>query len=998
LEAWVASEGVISKASFDSFLMRLAIAKQLTGNILDQFIMTPMKDKAISVLQSTGVFDGGWKTSAEDNFEKYNQSVVHLGPGIKFMKDWANKLTFAQGINYVNSLKTGGGAGLANQKFSNLLGNHDFASRTRGGVTGVLEILCDDPHDHRALWFQGTKIRLESRLLDGRNRLATARGAEPLADPDKAIAMADLQLGILGPVDETTDVFFEIPSLVKNFFGQQLGDFASQDDYLKKLLDIRLVLNRTIDDLATPAFNYQPERLASKSVIAYLDHVYLERRYVDYVEALLKIKTADWERTRIYLSEASKSGDNHFENASRLSPGDQVALAAAQQSEEKELLELNDRLAYLKLEYFAYTGNYKAAASQVVEWATLANQLRKKNGESGTYNVRDVELEFKAKATAMETVAIYEGLLNEAILTIVTNGITTKVQERLLGSSERLGLWESIKKNQSVIATKLMQTAFPAHTLFSVEGIVGMAEGTAWTLVKEKIAFETAQMANSLSGNANAWDQSDFQAVVDNVFDSSKDILQAAYPVAREAVMERSAAWYAFEAEADMKLKAATEARNRLNDAMTRALADTEDRLTTLNWASMSKEDREAALNTVDDRLKGPLADIGVQRAMAQLSSAHEELDAILQKKNERIDKLKRYAGYLRILEEIEDRASKRLDAGMAQIEAEQTRNPAYMAAKAEAWKKIVFNKHSLGDLESLMEVDNPASLRKQLLTPNCDINVLRQAFEVSIKQAEADNNPSQVEHIRAIAAEVDDIRIDTINGILDEFLTESGYGREVALVIQGGAAKGNPEYQGLFADIDFTLMVHENSNVDQGKLKQDMLEYFAAKGFVLASKDSESSMDSEGFVQKLGKFDSRTATKKDIVEDLIEKGVDPTRFYTEGGTVWFINNAAYSGKLLWPKTGQGVKWVNLSKDFGHDLAVDMTRYLGFLTSPKYTEDYLKDKPEDYQVEALEAALGKTKYFIRLVDAYEIGHDQGNQIYNTRIERKQDTGEDTSYH
>ena len=144
LEAWVESGGLISRRHFDSYLMRLAISKQLTGNILDQFIMTPMKDQGIAVLQSMGIFDGGWKSSAEANFEKYKQSVIHLGPIISFLKTWVGKkqgsLTYQIGQNYIISIASGGGAGIANQNFSDLLGNYDFSSRTRGGVPNILEI------------------------------------------------------------------------------------------------------------------------------------------------------------------------------------------------------------------------------------------------------------------------------------------------------------------------------------------------------------------------------------------------------------------------------------------------------------------------------------------------------------------------------------------------------------------------------------------------------------------------------------------------------------------------------------------------------------------------------------------------------------------------------------------------------------------------------------------------------------------------------------------
>jgi hypothetical protein len=1016
IEEWVDRGGWVSRRQIDGLFMGLAAMKSILGNTLDQLITNPMQDYAIANLQSTGLFDGGWKTTAEDNWEKYQQAIAHISLRTKFLDNWAKSLTHAEGMRYVEALAIGRSKGVANRVFSDLLGNHDFTSRTRGGVLAILEVLCEDPADLRAMHYQSCRIRFEARLRDARNRLAKARGIEELSDPDAIISTADLQMGVLGPIDTWSDTFFEIPSLVKNLFGQQFGDYESQDLFMEALERQRSRLDLVLSALALPEIENDPLRLAAKYPEIFAEHAILENQLVDYADAGARIADVGWRRTQRFLRIKYTSPTGPIQELEPLGPEGESAITAAQKSSEYDLLSRNERIAFLKLEFFAYTGNYTAAAGQVIEWAKLENRKRRQNGEDGNVNVRDHELEFKAKAAAAEAVTVYESLLNEALLTMITGAVTSGLQEHLLSRIQGQEWLEDYLNKQTKtglqraqsVGTELLQTMLPGHEIFTKGryAFIGMAKDTGFKLVKQKIAFEMAQVANEFSVNSKAWDQADFQAVVDQAFGIGKDVFNETYPYARDAAIRNSIGWYANEKKVNELWKQAAEAHALLRDNMQTALMATKqakDEVTReKSWAEMPIAERLEALEAVDGRLRGATSDISVQYAMARARKIYGALETEIEDQRQRSLWLQNHFNRVSFLMKIHDAATHKIKSLGKNADKTEALNPSRLQAKAKSWENIIFSRHSVEDLEVLADPAGASLLRSKLLTPDFDIEILRSALESSINSAKARNNAAEEERIRDIAGAIDDIRIEKINSILAEFLDQSGFDSDVALVIQGGAAKGNPEYQGLFADIDFTLMVKEATSDERlTEIKEAMLEHFEKSGYRLAQEGVTSSMDSEGFVQKIGKLEPASAERKGIVADLLEKSVEPTRFYSEGGTLWFINNAAYSGKVLWLGDGQGVGWEQVPQEFGHDLAIDMTRYLGFLGSPKYTEKYLEGKSESYRRQVMESALKKTKYFIRLIDAYGIGHPQGNELYNQRIQRKPREGvesDDASYH
>ncbi|MCF6247112.1 MAG: hypothetical protein L3J69_07095 [Desulfobacula sp.] len=315
----------------------------------------------------------------------------------------------------------------------------------------------------------------------------------------------------------------------------------------------------------------------------------------------------------------------------------------------------------------------------------------------------------------------------------------------------------------------------------------------------------------------------------------------------------------------------------------------------------------------------------------------------------------------------------------------------------------------SVTSLKRLTDTSDDTGLHRHLLTDGFDVYLIRKGLQaakdrVSSRMKKDFKNikkyKAELEQINDIAEKVDDKRIKLINNTLEDFFNANPEHKSMVLgVMQGGAAKGNPEYQGIFGDIDFTILTRPGA--DGMKIKKDLETFFKEKGHPMATKetDGHSPMDTEAFIQGIGNFDSAKESLANIVTDVSVKMGDPTRFYSEAGGNWFINNMTYSGKLLWGQNPGAKKWSRITRGEANGLALDMCRYLSFLTDPKYESTKIAAMTDPAaQRKTLESALKKTKYFIRLIDAYMISHEKGNDLYHKRMDHKKKEVEDASYH
>ncbi|MEM9158183.1 MAG: hypothetical protein AAGB46_03965, partial [Verrucomicrobiota bacterium] len=879
---------------------------------------------------------------------------------------------------------------------------------------------------------------------NARDRILAAQGKE-VSNPYAEASVADIKLGALSTLNEPSDVLFKIPNMWRNFVGQFTSSYQSQKQYMATLDSQINAADELLNSLAKAQFSLERLRLSDRE--AHARYILLSQTCVEWNIADYNIQHQHWQRIKRYNSmlDKKRGRNQRFEG--------EVVFSETQRQEEARFAMLSTRQGFLKLQYMVYTANYAAAVLQTKKLEELENIRRNNLGIKQPADYRELEAELRIKAVSNQAVVAWEALLNQAITTVVTSKFSTYMHERMLSHFDPkwLARYQSdlLKEAaETTLQSRFMDTFVPWTRVCSQQGVLNLVTGTAVDVTKSKLAEEIAEAANKHWYQKAGYAQgSDYEAIVGELWDLGSDLRKQLQTVAIANFVANRTESAAQHAKYQNALEAADRARAALRGQLLVDTPEGEERSSISNTVrdlfdndeliDLSPAERKRRLDEIVESSNGDAAMKKLREDYAKYQRALVDLDTEYAAYKSRLDTVNGFllvgmqasSAFRWALEDVQklswqagdSRIRQRIRSAAVDQAVQGTRDLFDEYARAELRTRLVLGSHTLEDLEAMVSDDPWVNLNMPnvLLRRSNDIDAMRSVLKSSIeaalekkRKAKSDEDPRQnnpeYDRVMAVAEKIDAIRIDKINTLLARFLDESGHGEDMVLVIQGGAAKGNPEYQGIFGDIDFTLMLKPNHfegddkdaqyKKHQENIKEKLLQYFEENGYPLArSKDDESSMDSEAFIQPFDKFITEDAELKDAISDIVSKSKDPTRFYSEGGTEWFINNAAYSGKVLWPDKGKGVAWVDVHPSRGHGLAIDMARYLGFLGSPKYTEAYLNQHPEDKK-EYLAAALSKTKYFIRLIDAYEMGHPKGNELYNSRKDRKREEPRDESYH
>ncbi|MDH3592317.1 MAG: hypothetical protein OER88_10590, partial [Planctomycetota bacterium] len=108
--------------------------------------------------------------------------------------------------------------------------------------------------------------------------------------------------------------------------------------------------------------------------------------------------------------------------------------------------------------------------------------------------------------------------------------------------------------------------------------------------------------------------------------------------------------------------------------------------------------------------------------------------------------------------------------------------------------------------------------------------------------------------------------------------------------------------------------------------------------------------------------------------------------FHSAAGAGWARNFLAYRGAAVY---GGNQGRTMLEREQAHALALDAARHLGFLTDPRFLPDAVTASGGVAdQVRRLDAAMGQSEKFLRLVDAYLIGQKEGHELYAVRMDRR----------
>ncbi|TVQ85504.1 MAG: hypothetical protein EA400_15585 [Chromatiaceae bacterium] len=976
-------------------LALLAITHKLLGDSLSVTITTPVQDVLTEVAfkPAVGLFGGTVKTSVEKAWEQHLEQVAEIKRQMALLGALRQEITSTAAAKpYLEALVRGDPMASplgrrAPTTLRALLEDSDFIQATNGGLPWLLEPFCELSSQRNALLLRAAAFELEANARRAAVRVAAMRGL-PVENPELKLTHASFEEifkpgrpppALVGASDQLISnmpvlgglwTVYNLPTAVTQTIDYLYGNIQKQDDYLAALVRQQQSLMMVVNALETVGFDYG--RMKARWLdIHESDHLALLNGSSEYANAYRRIRDHELEfEKRLVVSRQREL------NRRALTPAGQTQLTAVQSRQDLESADLAVRAASAKLAGFALTGDYGAAAQQTRALEGLEAQRRRLLGiKPETVDLSQVAHAFEAEAVRRELVVVYTGLyqstVREMVLSLASDAIADSIVANLSG-------WVGKRFPRDAggvdLAGKLYGKLNPWAGVFSEQGVFNTFQSGL-----EGAAKSTA--AQVLAGLDHQFTEGEIEGALDFVYDVVKEVSQniRERPLvgAPEQVLDRAS---------DVALEEALS--RRIAELETFQMAEIEPLLRRLGQIGDDPDfdfQREQIVRQIAERVAAP-GQVALRAEIAALlAGAGDSFERRLAAENELVE------------------SAARIAIGVAELEArnrfrdaEEGSDPRRAAARAAAAADVLSRLRSesvaVEDLRRLVDANDPTGLSRRLLGAELDIDTVRSALRRARK-----NQPERAGEIDAIADQVDARRIEMVQGLIDDFMAASGLGNQVVAIVQGGAAKGNPEYQGLFGDIDFTVFVAPGAN--DNEIKQQILNFFRERAFPLATQEERSPMDTETFVQPAGRLDAADTPFGTLILDAAVKRKDATRFYSEGGGKWAMNNYAFSGKGLWGDVGEIRRWTRAEPREGYGLALDMARHLGFLSDPRSTPDSLARMTPEQRLRQLDGVLKDSKYFLRLVDAYVMGHDGlGNSLYNNRMQWRQDSGPDASYH
>jgi hypothetical protein len=1016
-DIWTSAE-LASKGKFNGLgpqiqsLALLGGAYRFLGSSFSILITTPVKDAFTeAIFKPMGNYAGlEIKNSMESALELYKQQRQALDVRIKLLQVIAEKTTkIEQGKAFISDIMQGGGlaggasvAGKAPMTTRSLLEDPDFVDESDGGLPWIFEITCESTAERAALLLHGARYEMAGRLRSAYARIAANRGMA-VDNPDRAVNQQVLQEltdpGSKPPEDfhefmiANTDQFlyslpiingikaaYELLPKFKNALQTIVGNIPDQDTYLQSLVEMQEKFDLLLAGLQT--HNYSFSALQTAQWNLFLFHLHLLNNSFEYAKAYNLLRTTAWERDKLFTFVTHSSG-----NGRELNSDGQGLLTAVEIGQKMEFTDLSTRTSFLKLQYHALSIDYLQAAQQTRDLQIKENLRRQAFNIQGAVDLSGVAEEFEGQAVLQNLIGIYEELYYKAIEDTLTDVITANMTSYFSSSlTTKFSLLELAESADDDVGAKLWQTMNPWAGKFSVAGVFDVLEGGA----SDAFTNSTAQV---LARQQNLFSEQEVEKATGLVFSLSKDVLKQSLP---HVIKEGAIKWYVGEAEYQARAGHAEAVA-----AATQALYETD-----LILSQRLAEKVEAGdLDGAEAELKNITANKGAEqeeeRARRSLSLAglEEAGEARRQAENEIEEMVE-----LSVAEAAKAKARSR-----SRDDDRLLDDAARLHADAEFKKLLKTRVPTPADLERLTSANDPLALRRQLLTEQLDIGTIRKGLTAALAHARINNDPAAAKRIKEMAKDIDRIRIDKVTSLINEFFTRErpDLAALVVSVIQVGAAEGNPEHQGIFADIDFTVFTRNGVDGDTlQEIKNELQKYFSAQGYPLASKENNgtSPLDTETFVQPWSPFDTAAAEFGDSLVNVAANKADPTRFPSYGGGIWANNNAAYSGKKLWGDGPERPDFIALKKHHANDISIDMAKFMGFIVDPHYGQAGL-DTITVFEEKKKHAAkgLGKAKAALRMFDALLVSDDAGNEHYNTRTKRRDEAGdgasyEDASYH
>ncbi|MBU2455022.1 MAG: hypothetical protein KJ668_17075, partial [Proteobacteria bacterium] len=914
---------------------------------------------------------------------------------------------------------------------------------TGGGLGWILEPLCESNKQLTSLMMHTARFSLAANARNALHRIFLSRGIPipaPLMDLplsrdtiDKIkhyhdVTPEDSNIIYQSFIDYGKDLIYYVGdsqwgrntaaglstlkdsyAALKTYWDFEAGNETDQDGYLNKLLALQLYFDKLLSGLAESGYSFSA--LARQHPDIYKLHLALQLDCPEYINALLNIRNSHQERVKIFNA-AHQSDPGTIQ----LTGKEKVKLISIDKDFEVSSTDLAVRMSSLKTEYHALTVNYLAAAQELKNLEILENMRRNAQGIADRVDLSGHVHQFIRESRLSELNAFTQNMAKDIAFLYITQGIGRSIAANTLAKpGYTFYLNQTIPNgmaafvlDKKALSELVLGALNPWHGTFKDNGL--------WTVVKGSASDAAISvMSHSITfalGHDDQWEGSLTQ-YLSYAKDIGSQLMSPELPETVGASVKPgensllSAAptieQHAFSRDVLERLNRVTEVEQKVITKMDENNADIEAMLHAVAQKDWDQVDRlkkktlETARNAAVDKDV-----LQYKRLMDGIQDIMElEMDLKVAAKNDIESHQAAEIAKTIIRSKLIDpknRTEKNMDAA------------AQIFTLAGLKQKMNSEVPDVGDLKQLVDIDNPTGAYDHLLKEGLDIYLIREGLSktkssLTAKLKAADDSAAKLDYetqlneVDAVAAKIDEKRIKLIKKGLAQFLEDYPHRDKIRVIMQGGAAEGNPEYQGIFGDIDFTVLTHDNA--DGVRIKKDLEKFFRDNGYPLATKESKgySPLDTEAFIQPVGRFDSARESIANIIKDVVIKMNDPTRFYSEAGGKWFINNVLYSGKKLWGTMADLGSWVRIKKGEAYGLGVDMVRYMDFLTNPKYESKAIaamKDPAAKKKV--LESVLKKTKYYIRLIDAYVISHDKGNDLYHDRIQHKNESRQDASYH